>query len=270
MIHPERLSDETSNDRESLKANRMMRQSDLRGNRNPERRDRSVPPADAGGIGQKVTGMAVVRSYKEPLMYSGIGERSSMKTPNNGETLENDSRQSRGGNQTNSARETDKEHLVFEMVIQSVPMCEHGSAAEMTAPFASRRVTTKCTTPINVLRLFEEWPIVVKPTNEKPLLIDLDAVMQTGGKDRHAIHPDRLSEAEPLGVMRQSELTGMLNRERETRRSLSADGNDSLGSNKMAPANDIELFQRPIGQNLADGVTLKTLLHTNMRESCAL
>ena len=37
-----------------------------------------------------------------------------------------------------------------------------------------------------------------------------------------------------------------------------------------APANEIEFFQRPIGQNLADGVTLKTLLHTNMRESCAL
>jgi len=64
-------------------------------------------------------------------------------------------RQSRGGNQTNSARETAKEHLVFEMVIQSVPMCEHGSAAEMTAPFASRRVTTKNAgqlgTPVNIL-----------------------------------------------------------------------------------------------------------------------
>ncbi len=37
-----------------------------------------------------------------------------------------------------------------------------------------------------------------------------------------------------------------------------------------APAVDREFFQRPIGQTLADGVTLKTLLHTNMRKGCAL
>lgn len=34
-----------------------------------------------------------------------------------------------------------------------------------------------------------------------------------------------------------------------------------------APAVDREFFQRPIGQTLADGVTLKTLLHTNMRNA---
>jgi hypothetical protein len=33
------------------------------------------------------------------------------------------------------------------------------------------------------------------------------------------------------------------------------------------PANDIEFYQRPIGQQLADGATLKTLLHTNMRNA---
>lgn len=32
-------------------------------------------------------------------------------------------------------------------------------------------------------------------------------------------------------------------------------------------ANDIEFYQRPIGQQLADGATLKTLLHTNMRNA---
>ena len=34
-----------------------------------------------------------------------------------------------------------------------------------------------------------------------------------------------------------------------------------------APADDREFFQRPIGQTLADGATLKTLLHTNMRNA---
>ena len=55
-----------------------------------------------------------------------------MKTPNNGEHLAR-ARQSRSVTRRN-ARTTDKEHLVFEMVIQSVLMREHESAAEMTAP----------------------------------------------------------------------------------------------------------------------------------------
>ncbi len=65
-IQRERLSGVTSQDPESM-APRKMRQSDLQGKLNLERRDRSVPPASTGGAGQKVTAMAVVRSYKEPL-----------------------------------------------------------------------------------------------------------------------------------------------------------------------------------------------------------
>jgi hypothetical protein len=104
----------------------------------------------------------------------------------------------------------------------------------------------------------------------KPILIDLDPAMGTGGKDL-TIHPERLSESDPGNRdMRQSELLGMSNQERRGRRTPPAsNGVTGLKSNSLAPANEIEFFQRPIGQNTAAGV-LKTLLHTNMRESCAL
>jgi len=84
------------------------------------------------------------------------------------------------------------------------------------------------------------------------------------------------SNRHPKWMMGNSGLTG----DRERSAEMSGPPERS-GSNKSvydtdqvlaaAPGNEIEFFQRPIGQNLADGVTLKTLLHTNMRkESCAL
>ena len=68
-IHPERLSDGTYHDQES-EANRRMRQSELAGRINCERKGRSTLPARSRGSGQKVTDPAVVRSYKEPLYDS--------------------------------------------------------------------------------------------------------------------------------------------------------------------------------------------------------
>ena len=101
----------------------------------------------------------------------------------------------------------------------------------------------------------------------KPTLIDLDPGMGTRRKD-HMIQRERLSESDPGNRdMRQSELLGMSNQERRGRRTPPAsNGVTGHKSNSLAPANEIELFQRPIGQNTAGGV-LKTLLHTNMRNA---
>jgi hypothetical protein len=140
-IHPERLSDGTYHDQES-EANRRMRQSELAGRINCERKGRSTLPARSRGSGQKVTGTAVVRSYKEPLIFSGMVERSILKTGNNGETLDQESRQSRGVNQMNYARETYNRGL-SESVIKSVLAGDRKRPAEMTGPFPPGKSNNK-------------------------------------------------------------------------------------------------------------------------------
>ena len=75
-----------------------------------------------------------------PIKLGGMVERSILKTGNNGETLDQESRQSRGVNQMNYARETYNRGL-SESVIKSVLAGDRKRSAEMTDPFPQGRVT---------------------------------------------------------------------------------------------------------------------------------
>jgi hypothetical protein len=78
----------------------------------------------------------------DPLTSSGMVERSILKTGNNGETLDQESRQSRGVNHKHYARTTDNRPLSQRM-IQSGLAGDRKRPAEMTGPFPPGK-SNKC------------------------------------------------------------------------------------------------------------------------------
>ncbi len=131
-IHRERLSDGRSKDRECNRASRIMRQSELSGKLNRQRRDRRVSPAWAQGPGHESNRLflAVVRSYKEPFRMAASWRESGCKPGISGNL--SCVRQSRGGN----AVETYNRRPLWSMR-KSVPWRESGSPAERTGPVSS-------------------------------------------------------------------------------------------------------------------------------------